>query len=213
MLKKYPVLIGITIALALLFIATYNYPGGSAFDKTSIGFNWTKNYISNLFGEKAVNGAANTARFWAIGGMLFLSASFALFFIGFAKKIPSKGAAKVIRGFGAIGMVFTFLIATPLHDLMVIIASTVFLLSLFYITVFIFMSKLHLLKFLCTICLLIFYGTLFLYGSVNYRALLPTMQKATFISTIIVVLALEYFTKKEDFQHIKLGNKKAAKKD
>ena len=100
-------------------------------------------------------------------------------------------------------MLFTFLIVTPLHDTMVTIASTMFLVSIFYITVFILKSRLHLLKFLCVICLLIFYYTLYLYGSGNY-VLLPIMQKITFVSTIILILGLKYFTKMEDFDHIKL---------
>ena len=59
MLKKHLVLLGITIAIVLLLIATRLYPGGSLFDKNSIGFDWTKNFMSNLFGAKAMNGSDN----------------------------------------------------------------------------------------------------------------------------------------------------------
>ena len=75
MLKKYSILLGITTSILLLLIATLYYPGGSQFDKTAIGYDWKNNYISNLFGEKAINGADNTTRFWAVGGMMFLSVS------------------------------------------------------------------------------------------------------------------------------------------
>ena len=205
MLKKYSVLSGILISLILLLMATLYYPGGSQSNKDSIGYDWTNNYISNLFGEKALNGSENTARFWAIAGMIFLSASFALFFLEFSKRIPANGAAKVIKYCGSVGMLFTFLIATPLHDTMITIASTMYLISMFYITVFIFKSRLHLFKFLCTVCLLLFYGTLYLYGSGNYLTFLPIMQKITFFTSIILVLGLRYFTTKEDFQHLKEG--------
>ncbi|MBB2146351.1 hypothetical protein GM921_12690 [Pedobacter sp. LMG 31464] len=208
MLKKHLILLGVIISMSLLVIATLNYPGGSTFDKTSIGYNWGKNYISNLFGEKAVNGLDNTGRFWAVGGMMFLSASFALFFIEFSKKISAKGAAKVIKYIGAISMVFTFLIATPLHDIMVIIASTLFLVGMFYITVFVLKSRLHLLKVLCVFCLLVFYSTLYLYGIGDFRSFLPILQKVTFAISILTILGLEYFTQKEDFQHIKVGKQK-----
>ena len=50
-------------------------------------------------------------------------------------------------------------------------------------------------------CLLIFYFNLYLYGTSNLEWL-PIMQKVTFISTVILILCLEYFTKKEDFDHI-----------
>lgn len=211
MLKKHSILIGIIISISLLVIATLYYPGGSQFDKNAIGFDWKNNYVSNLFGEKAVNGLDNPSRFWAVGGMIFLAASFAIFFIGFSKRIPAKGAAKVIKYFGTIGMVFTFLIATPLHDTMISIASTMFLVSIFYITVFVFKSRLHVFKFLCTIFLIVYYATLYLYGSGNYLGFLPIMQKITFVFTIILILGLEYFTQKEDFQHIKVGKSSSDK--
>lgn len=201
MLKKYSVLIGITASLLLLFIAMMVYPGGSMFDKNSVGFDLTKNFISNLFGAKAVNGSDNPARYWADAGMIMLAVSFAIFFMRFSEKIPQKSAANVIKYAGAGGMIFMFLIVTPLHDVMVTIASTLFLLSIFYITVFILKSKLHVFKVLCVMSMLIFYFTLYLYGSGNFTYL-PIMQKVTTLNMIILILLLEYFTTKEDFEHL-----------
>lgn len=199
MLKKHSILIGISMAVSLLLVATMLYPGGSIFDKSSIGFVWSKNFISNLFAEKAINGSDNPSKIWADAGMIFLSLSFSKFFIRFSKKIPVNHAAQTIKYLGVGGMIFSFLIVTPLHDIMVTISSTLFLICLFYITVFILKSKLHLLKFFCVICLLIFYYTLYIYGSGEYTSL-PIMQKITFLSIILLILTLEYFTEKEDFE-------------
>ena len=142
--------------------------------------------------------------------MIFPSASLAIFFIEFSKKIPAKGASKIIKYFGIGAMLFTFLIVTPLHDKMITIASTMTLISIFYITVFVFKTRLHLFKFLCTVGLLVFYCTLYLYYSGTYLKFLPIMQKITFVSTIILILGLEYFTRKEDFQHIKVGKQNSS---
>ena len=198
MIKKCSVLTGVVISLSFLIVSTLVYPGGSLADKNSIGFQWSKNFISNLFGVKAVNDLDNPARIWADIGMIFLSVSFGLFFVNFSKKIPKKNAANIIKYLGVGGMLFTFLIVTPLHDIMITLSSTLFLVSIFYITVFIFKTKLILLKIYSIICLLIFYFTLFLYGSGEYTYL-PIMQKVTFISVIILILCLEYFTVKDDF--------------
>lgn len=206
MLKKHSILLGLIISIVFLFIATWHYPGGSQVDKNSVGYSWKDNYISNLFGSKAVNGADNSARIWAIGGMIFLSASFALFFVEFSKRIPAGVASKIIKYVGAGGMFFTFLIATPLHDVMVTLASTMFLIGMFYITVFILKSKLHFLKILCIVCLLVFYYTLYLYGSHSLRYL-PIMQKVTFSGTIFLVLVLYYFTRKEDFEPVRVDKR------
>lgn len=201
MVKRYIILIGIITSLLLMYTATTYYPGGSPFYKDAVGFSWKYNYISNLFGEKAWNGMPNTARFWAVGGMMFLSMSFSIFFFEFAKRIPQRGAANVIKYMGILGMFFTFLIATPLHDTMVICASTIFLLAMFYITVFVFKSKLHLFKLLCVFYLLLFYGTLYLYGSGDFRQYLPIIQKLLFAMTMIMILVLHYFTDRKDFAH------------
>ena len=152
------ILIGIIISLLLLFIATIYYPGGSQYDKNSIGFDWANNYLCNLFDEKAMNGSTNPSRHWAIAGMFFLCTSFALFFVTFSNKIPHRSNSKIIKYFGVSGMVFGFMAITPYHDLMVMLSSTTALVSLFYITVSIFKSKLHLFKFLCVFCLVISYA-------------------------------------------------------
>ncbi|MCG2611403.1 hypothetical protein LZZ90_07780 [Flavobacterium sp. SM15] len=201
-IKKHTVLLGMTVSLSLVFIATLVYPGGSLFDKNSIGFDWTKNFISNLFAEKAINGLENPSRIWADVGVFLFSMSLALFFIGFSKRIPDKHAAKVVKYLGAGGTFFTFLIVTPLHDQMIVVSGTMFLVSIFYITVFVLKSKLHFFKFLCITSLLIFYYTMYLYGSGDFE-LLAIMQKVTFVSKIILILSLEYFTTKEDFEFIK----------
>lgn len=205
MLKKHIVLLGVMIAIVLIVIATIVYPGGSLFDKNAIGFDWSKNFISNLFGAKALNGADNPARIWADAGMIFLSLSYAIFFIQFSKKIPARHASKVIRYLGAGGALFSFLIVTPLHDIVITISSTLSLISIFYITVYILMSRLHLFKAMCIICLLIFYYTLYLYGW-GYYERLAIMQKIAFASQILLILCLNYFVQKKHFEPL-LANK------
>jgi hypothetical protein len=202
MIKKYSVLICIIISVILLVIASLYYPGGSLLDKNSTGFDWSKNFISNLFAAKAINGSENPSRFWAIIGMAFHSVGYGIFFINMSRKISARHAANILKLIGAANILLSFLIITPLHDIMVTISSTLFLIGLFYITVFSLKTKLHLLKFCCIICLLTFYYTLYLYGSGDW-GLLAIMQKVSFISSMLLVLGLEYFTKLEDFKRIK----------
>src|SRR6516225_4033762 len=122
-MRKYSVLICEVIAVLFLVIATLLYPGGSILDKNSVGFEWSENFFSNLFLAKAINGAVNPARIWALIGMVFNSLGYGLFFIHTAQKIHQKHTALVLKSMGAVNMVFTFLIATPFHDIMVTISS------------------------------------------------------------------------------------------
>lgn len=198
-MRSYSVLLCVILSVLLLITAAFLYPGGSILDKNSVGFDWSKNFFSNLFLAKALNGAANPSRIWALVGMVFNSIGYGLFFIHTSSKMPQKHASLVLKSIGIINMLFTFLIATALHDIMVTISSTLTMLGLFYITVSILKSKLHWLKFFCIGSLLVFYFTLFLYGAGNW-GLLAVMQKVTFLCFMLLVLAIEYFTKGEDFQ-------------
>jgi len=202
MIKKYSVLIGVVISLILMIIATSVYPGGTMFNKNSVGFDWTKNFISNLFATKAINGSVNSSRIWACLGMILLPFSYAIFFLNMSRKIPEKNAANILKYGGAVNILCMFLIITPLHDLMLNISITLFWTCIIIVTIFILKTRLHLFKFFCEVCLLIFYYSIYLWAISNWD-LLPTMQKVNFINSTLLILGLEYFTKQEDFDHIK----------
>jgi len=202
MIKKYSVLIGVVISLILIMIAILIYPGGTMFDETSIGFSWTKNFMSNLFGTRALNGDENPSRIWAYLGMIVLPFTYAIFFINMSKKIPDKNAANIIKYGGVANIVFTFLTVTRWHDIMLIISTALFWTCLVIITVFILKTRLHLFKFFCIIILLVFYYSVYLWGISDW-SLLPIMQKVNFVSSTLLILGLEYFTKKEDFAYTK----------
>lgn len=199
-MKKFSVLICVFLSVVFLVIATLVYPGGSILNSHSVGFDWTKNFFSNLFLTKALNGADNPSRIWALIGMFFNSLGYGLFFMHTAKKIPHNHTKWVLKTIGIVNMVFTFLIATALHDIMVTVASTLTMLGLFYITVFVLRSKLHWLKFICVISLLLFYYTLFLFGTGNW-GLLAIMQKLSFICFTVLIVLIEYGTTHSDFQN------------
>jgi hypothetical protein len=206
MIKKYLVFICMIISVILIIIAALAYPGGSLLDKNSVGFGWSKNFISNLFAEKAINGLENPGRIWAILGMAFQSIGYGVFFINMSKKISLKVYVNILKYIGFTNIFFIFLIATPYHDIGTIsIVLTLF--GLFIITLFVLKSKLHLFKFCCIICLLTYYCFFFLYGF-SYLGLAFIMQKVYSISSILLVLGLEYFTKYEDFVNIKSGEQK-----
>jgi hypothetical protein len=190
----------------LIVIATLVYPGGSLLDENSIGFVWSKNFLSNLFATKAINGSENLGRVWALIGMAFNAVGYGIFFINMSKKISSKLWANILKYIGIANIVFIFLIATPLHDVGVI-SIILTLIGLFTITVFVLKSKLHLFKFFCIICLLTYYCFFVLFG-LGYLGLAVIMQKVYVISSMLLVLGLEHFIKQEDFKQIKIDEQK-----
>lgn len=191
MIKNKLIPAGITIGVLLLFMATLNYPGGSNLNELTTGYDWINNYLSNLLNPTAVNGMHNTARPWAIGGILLLSASFGAFFIKFSQKIPDKSAAFIIKYLGIAATGFAFLTAIPsLHDIMVTISSILTLIIFFYITVFVLKSKLRTLKILSVLFLATFYLGAYMYFTQSYLVFMPIMQKVIFAVKIIWILAL-----------------------
>jgi len=195
------------MALVFLIIAISIYPGGSMFDKNSIGFDWIKNFISNLFGAKALNGAENKSSTWAYLGMILLPLSYSMFFVNMSKKIPDKNAGYILQYGGVANIICMFLIVTPLHDLMLNISISLFWTCIVVITVFVFKTRLHLFKFLSIACLLFFYYSIYSWAISDWD-LLPMMQKVNFINSTLLILGLEYFTKPADFAHIKPGKHK-----
>jgi hypothetical protein len=203
MIKKYKILIGVLIGTLLLIIATIYYPGGTYENVNSVGYDWANNYISNLLRPLAVNGEENTARPLAIFGVLFLTASFGLFFVTFSNRIKIRSASLVIKYLGILATILGFITVIPsMHDLMVTMSSILTLLIFFYITIMVIKSKLNSMKIMSIIFLLTFYFGAYMYFTRTFLEYMPIMQKIIFSMKIVWILSLEYLTRKEDFQFI-----------
>jgi hypothetical protein len=199
MRSKHFLPLGIALALALLAVAVNTYPGGNQLNANSIGFDWKQNYLCNLFDKMAVNGAANSARIWAISGWFILCASFAFFFFRFSKNIAVVSASRIIRYFGILGTIAAFLVVTPLHNIAITATLVFLMISALYICIFIFKSKMTWLKVLAILLFLIAYATAAIFYTSFHLEILPSMQKATLVAFLTWSLSLQYFTKREDF--------------
>lgn len=201
--KKYSILIGVTIGTFLLILSTFYYAGGSYENVHSDAYDWTNNYISNLLSPVAVNGKENSARPLAILGVLMITASFGFFFVNFARRIKIRSASLVIKYAGISATTLGFITVIPsLHDIMVTLSSMLTLLIFFYITVIMLKSDLTAQKIMSIVFLLTFYGGAYMYFTRFHLEYMPIMQKIIFAMKIAWVLSLEYFTQKEDFEHI-----------
>src|SRR5947209_9688461 len=120
--RKVP-LVCVLLALALVLIATRLYPGGTLDDPTAVGFDWWRNYLTQLFRPVALNGEANAARPYAIAGVWLFSIGIAELFRQLAAGLASTRHAKWVRIFGIASAVYAALTVTRMHDLMVMIAA------------------------------------------------------------------------------------------
>jgi hypothetical protein len=120
--KRQLPLIGVLLGFALILVATRFYPGGTLDDPTAVGFDWSRNYLTNLFRPSALNGQKNAAMPYAVAGMWLICGGMAELFRQLAKGMASTWHAKWVRIFGIAAMVYAALTVTPMHDLMVTIA-------------------------------------------------------------------------------------------
>lgn len=182
------------LGVILFYLSTLHYPGGSNWNKNTIGFDWRYNYITNLFNPIAVNGESNGSVPWAIAAMFILCTGFALFFIETSQKITTPTSSRIIKWGGTLSMLFAFLAVTPWHDLMVTISNVLVMLSLFYITVHLFRSKLYMIGLLSAACLGAIYAGSTMYYTQLWLDWLPVAQKTVFTLKIILILSLTWGT-------------------
>lgn len=201
MIQKHLIAICLALAFVFLLIATLLYPGGSQASLQTIGYDWANNYLCNLFDAKGLNGITNPGMIWAFAGMFFLCLGLGIFFYRASAKIQHRSSAMIIRYAGMTAMFFAFFVITRYHDIMVTISCIFAMLAIFYLSVFVFTSRLLFFKMLTALCLITLYFSAFLYYSSSWLEILPITQKVNYLLIIIWVLGLEYYTTAEDFPY------------
>jgi hypothetical protein len=117
--KRQVPLVCFLLGFALMVAATLFYPGGTVEDRTVVGFDWSRHYLTNLFRPLALNGETNTARPWAVAGMWMYCAGLAELFRQLAQAMGSTRRGKWVQIFGVATAVYAALSVTRLHDLMI----------------------------------------------------------------------------------------------
>lgn len=203
-LKKYIVLLlptlGIFIFFSLYTYAAILYPGGSQANKLSVGFSWLHNYWCNLMNVKAINGALNPARPYAVTAMLFLCSSLCLFFYFFTRFcVKSKSWRITILLNGTLAMFAAGLLFTSYHNLMTSLASIFGAAAVFGILVTLYKNRWQYFMitglvgvFLLGMNNLIYYSTIGLYY-------LPILQKLTFLYLLTWVIGLNFYIAKTQY--------------
>jgi len=117
-------LFGTLLYTLLYFIASRYYPGGSQFDKNSIGFSWTQNYWCNLLNVYAINGQPNPARPIALIASVVLCLTLIIFWWLFPLFVEFKKTIRlIIQVSGFISMTIGLFLFTSFHDVLINVAT------------------------------------------------------------------------------------------
>jgi hypothetical protein len=91
---------GVALALAM-----HVYPGGTELDRHSVGHSFWFNLLCDLTGDRALNGAANLGRGYALAAMAAFSVGLAAFWLILPAEFPERRAlARVVRVGGALSV-------------------------------------------------------------------------------------------------------------
>ena len=192
MKKSHLPLIAILVSVVLFALSGSYYPGGTSDSPDSVGYDWSRNFISTLFAPIALNGAANPARRFAIPAMLVFCASLGVLFRNISRKVKSRFHRKTIE-IGGIGTaIYAFLVVTPMHDLLVSIALLFFLVAVLATLHLLYVEGYMRLFYSGITCLtLLLSSAVMYYGHVLF-GVLPVAQKLTFVVSVGWLLALHY---------------------
>ena len=185
MLKYHLPAIGVLAALCLFVVAAIYYPGGTMDSASAVGYSWAHNFVSSLFASRALNGAANPARYIAVPAMLLLCVSLGIMFRRISINVRSSRRAKKTIEIGGIGeMVYGFLAVTRMRDLMVSIGLLFSLAALLAATHALYIERRWLLFAWGSICIeLSLVSAAMYYGNVFY-GFLPVVQKVSLVACI-----------------------------
>jgi hypothetical protein len=163
-------LLGVFVSIVLLVLAAARYPGG---------YDWIDQSVSSLFQPNALNGAPNTARSLGALAVLVFCASIAIIFNTIATSCPSPFHRKTIQIAGIGSMVYTALVVTPMHDLLVGVALIFFVTAM--VTIFHSLYRERRLAMLCAgvTCLALTLSNATMYYGDLFYGFLPIVQKVS----------------------------------
>lgn len=191
-LKYHLPVLGIAVALCLFVVAASSYPGGATDSASTVGYSWSHNFICSLFAPQALNGAANPARYIAILAMLFLCVSLGIMFKIISMKVGSRPHRKAIEIGGIGAAVYSLLVVTPMHNLMVDIGLLFSLVALSAAAHALYLERRWLLFGGGAVCIaLALVSAAMYYGNLFY-GFLPVVQKVSLLVCIGWLLSVYY---------------------
>jgi len=174
-------LLGVATAIALLAISTFRYTGD---------VHWTRVTVSMLCAPELVDGEANPGRGLAILGLLLLCVSMSLLFELTSRLADTRRSRGTIQISGIGAMVYALLTATPMHNFMVSISLSFFVVAVASIISMLHVKHCNLLALAGIICLGFKLASASLYYLNGFSEIWGTLQKLTFLLTTAWLFAV-----------------------
>jgi hypothetical protein len=171
----------IVVFFCLFAIAAWRYPGGTKFDKSTVGFSMRHNYWCDMLDATAYNGQPNPGSKIAIIATLVLCFGVAWLCYFFPLKTNTVPLLRWgIQVFGIGSMCIFALLFTPLHNLVILVGAPLGGIALLGVTVILQRLGWHGLFYCAMCCFLLAAANYIVYQTKVGLGILPVLQKATF---------------------------------
>ena len=183
---------GVAVGFVLFAVASSLYPGGTSLSPEAVGYSWSRNFISALFAPEALNGMPNPGRPFAVVALAFWCTSLAFSFKWISNQASHPALRKIIEIAGIGAAVYAFFVATPMHDLMVVIGLVFSLTALVTTVLFLYSAKAWKLFGWGLLCpgLSVLSASLYFAGSTF--EFMPAIQKMNVLSVVFWILVTGY---------------------
>jgi hypothetical protein len=192
-MKKHWPLLGPLCSLFLFLVAAHFYPGGTMTSTETVGYDWVNNTISALFQPNALNGDTNPARYFAIPAMLVYCLSLVFIFRTISKNSATKFHKGTIEIAGIGFAIYTFLVVTPMHNLMVSIALVFFLVTVLSMLHNLYLQRNKRLLVIGIVCISIPLINATLYYGNFIHGILPAVQKTGAVACAVWFILVYYY--------------------
>ncbi len=162
-------------------------------DAQAKGFSLLHNYWCNLFNERALNGAFNKGRPYAIASLITICLTLAYFWFFIASEfINSLFVKKLMQGLALFSLALTCFLFTPLHDEIINIAGFPAMVALALAIWGLYGSKEQKLGTLGLFCLVLFFVNGSIYYTTHFIEYLPIIQKFTILCFIFWICLVSW---------------------
>jgi len=149
------------------------------------------NYWCDLTVELAKNGAINSARPIALAAMLILCSSLIAFWYYLPLLFKDFKFNPVIRYCGISSMIVAIFLFTGFHDTVINISGALGFLAFTATFIGLYKNKFYSYFIFGLFCLILMITNYFIYQSNYFISFLPILQKATFISFLLLICLID----------------------
>lgn len=185
---------GFLVFVLLFLLASFHYPGGSIFDKSTTGFDWIYNFWCDLMRSPAYNGMMNSYKSIGVSAMFVLCSSFIGLFILFPRLFPVHHYTHFTRILTCLDIMVCAFVFTSYHEQIIWIGGILSIIPISWTFYHLYINREWLLLYTGTIVasLLILCFVLFALDRMWFLLPLPLIEKFALLALLLWAMLVNH---------------------